>query len=103
MFRTIAEKIARDQDYPSSTHTLEIYGRVLTGAFYDHLGSGFHQEISGANEYVPLRERRPSVRYGLCRVVVEDSVALLFSEGHFPNAECEDEKTKEALAYIIKD
>src|ERR1019366_10019109 len=103
MFRTIAEKIDRDKDYAARTYTLEVYDRILNGAFYDHLGSGFHQEISGANEYVPLRERRPSVQYGLCRLVVEDSVALLFSEGHFPTAECEDERTKEALADIIKD
>jgi hypothetical protein len=103
MFRTIAEKIERDRDYPDRTYTLEVYDRILNGGFYDHLPHGFHQEISGAHEYVPLRERRPSVRYGLCRLVVEDSVALLFSEGHFPAAECEDEKIKKALADVIKD
>jgi hypothetical protein len=35
--------------------------------------------------------------------VVEDSVALLFSEGHFPIAECEEENVKESLADVIKD
>jgi hypothetical protein len=103
MFRTIAEKIDRDKHYPARTFTLEVYDRILNGSFYDHLGSGFHQEISGANEYVPLRDRRPSVQYGLCRLVVEDSVALLFSEGHFPTSECENEEVKEALADVIKD
>src|SRR5580693_4903211 len=102
MFRTIAEKIERDKDYPDRCFTLEVYDRILNGAFYDHLPHGFHQEISGANEYVPLRERRPSVRYGLCKLVVEDSIALLFSEGHFPTAECKDKKIKAALAHIIK-
>lgn len=103
MFRTIAERIERDKDYPDRTYTLEVYNRILDGAFYDHLPHGFHQEMSAANEYVPLRERRPSVRYGICRLVVEDSVALLFSEGHFPTAECDDEPAKEALAEVIKD
>jgi hypothetical protein len=103
MFRTIAEKIERDRDYPDRCYTLEVYNRILENSFYDHLPHGFHQETSGANEYISLRERRPSVRYGLCRLVVEDSVALLFSEGHFPTAECEDEKVKESLADVIKD
>jgi hypothetical protein len=103
MFKTIAEKIPKDGDYPDRCFTLEVYNRILEGAFYDHLPHGFHQEMSESNEYVPLRQRRPSVRYGLCRLVVEDSVALLFSEGHFPTAETEDEKIKEALADIVKD
>jgi hypothetical protein len=103
MFKTIAEKIQKDGDYPDRTYTLEIFDRILSGSFYDHLPHGFHQEMSGANEYVPLRERRPSVQYGLCKLVVEDSVALLFSEGHFPTAECEDEPVKESLADIVKD
>jgi hypothetical protein len=103
MFRTIAALIERDKDYPERTYTLEVYDRILEGAFYDHLQHGFHQEMTASKEYVPLRERRPSVRYGLCRLLVEDSIALLFSEGHFPTAECEDEPTKEALADIIKD
>ena len=103
MFRAIAERIERDIDYPDRTFTLDVYNRILDGAFYDHLPHGFHQEMSDSNEYVPLRDRRPSVRYGLCRLVVENAVALLFSEGHFPTAECEQEADKESLADVIKD
>jgi hypothetical protein len=103
MFKTIATQIPKDPDHDDRCHTLEIYDRILQGCFYDHLPSGFHEEVSGAGEYIPLRSRRPSVRYGLCRLVVEDSVALLFSEGHFPTAECEDEPVKEALADVVKD
>jgi hypothetical protein len=104
MFRTIAGRIQRDTDYPARQYTNDIYTRVLEGAFYDHLPHGFHQEKSASNEYVPLRDRRPSVRYGLCRLVVDDSVSLLFSEGHFPVAEAEgNEPVKEALAALIKD
>ncbi len=44
----------------------------------------FMRREAQAGEYIPLRLRRPSVRYPLCRTVVEDSVSLLFSEGHFP-------------------
>ena len=50
----------------------------------------FIEERSAAGEYIPLRQRRPSVRYPLCRIVVEDSVSLLFSEGHFPTIDSAD-------------
>ncbi len=59
--------------------------RVLDGTLYDALPFEFHDERTASGEYIPLRRRRPSVRYALARVVVEDSVALLFSEGHFPD------------------
>ena len=50
----------------------------------------FHEERGAGGEYIPLRNRRPSVRYALWRVVVEDSVSLVFSEGHFPTMDCAD-------------
>jgi hypothetical protein len=76
---------------------------VLEGRLYDNLANAFHEEKSQADEYVPLQQRRPSVRYGLCKLVVDDSVSLLFSEGHFPEIICEDEPTREALAKIVKE
>jgi hypothetical protein len=103
MFKTIAAQIPKDRDYSDRCYTLEIYDRILNGSFYDHLPHGFHQEMSESHEYVPLRSRRPSVQYALCRLVVDDSVSLLFSEGHFPSAETEDEAVKESLADIAKD
>jgi hypothetical protein len=104
MLRTIVGKIARDDDYPERAFTNDVYSRVLEGALYDHLPHPFHRERTDRNsEYIPLRERRPSVRYNLCRLVVDDSVALLFSEGHFPTADCKDEATKEALAAVVKE
>ena len=54
-------------------------------------------------EYIPLRRRRPSVRYALARIVVEDSVALLFSEGHFPRVESGDEGVRAALAGVMRE
>ncbi len=45
----------------------------------------------------------PSVRYALCRIVVEDSVSLLFSEGHFPTIDCGDRDVRAALADIVKE
>ena len=77
--------------------------RVLDGTLYDALPYQFHEERSAGGEYIPLRSRRPSVRYALCRIVVEDSVALLFSEGHFPTIDCADRSTRATLADIVKE
>lgn len=105
MFNTIKATIPRDQDYPERQFRLDVLTRVLKGTFYDQLQHEFHEEKQdgGLQEYIPIRKRRPSVRYALCRTVVEDSVSLLFSEGHFPELECEDEPLRESLQAIIKE
>jgi hypothetical protein len=59
--------------------------------------------MNDSGEYVPLRERRPSVRNNLCRTVVDDSVSLLFSEGNFPTVECADEAHKALLLRLVKE
>ena len=104
MFNTIKATIPRDKDYPERQYRLDVLSRVLKGTFYDGLAYAFNMEkVEGTGEYIPLRSRRPSVRYGLCRTVVEDSISLLFSEGHFPEVECEDEKTRDALKLVVKE
>ena len=90
MFETICDTVPTDTGMPARVARLDILRRVLDGTLYDNLPYQFHEERNGAGEYVPLRMRRPSVRYGLCRIVVEDSVALLFSAAHFPTVECAD-------------
>lgn len=103
MFETICDLIPRDADYPARARTLDVLRRVLDGTLYDALPHQFHEERNAAGEYIPLRARRPSVRYALCRVVVEDSVALLFSEGHFPTIDAADPATRAFFADMVKE
>jgi hypothetical protein len=103
MFETICDLIPRDNDYAPRTRVLDILKRVLEGKLYDVLPYQFHEERGAGGDYIPLRNRRPSVRYALCRVVVEDSVSLLFSEGHFPTIDCADPAVRGALADIAKE
>jgi hypothetical protein len=103
MFETICDLTPRDADYPARTRVLQILRRVLDGTLYDVLPYQFHEERGAGGEYIPLRSRRPSVRYGLCRTVVEESVALLFSESHFPSFDCLDKQTRSAFADIAKE
>ena len=103
MFETICDLIPRDADYPARARTLDILKRVLNGTLYDVLPHQFHEERGAGGEYIPLRSRRPSVRYALCRIVVEDSVSLLFSEGHFPTIDCADRNVRAVFADIVKE
>ncbi len=43
------------------------------------------------------------MRYALARVVVEDSVALLFSEGHFPSIASSDAVVQAALGAVFRE
>lgn len=103
MFDTICDLIPRDPDYPARARTLDILGRVLNGTLYDVLPYQFHEERGAGGEYIPLRHRRPSVRYNLARIVVEDSVSLLFSEGHFPSLDCDDPAVRSFLTDVVKE
>ena len=103
MFDTICDTVPGDGAMPPRVRRLEILRRVLDGSIYNGLPYEFHQERNSAGEYVPLKLRKPSVRYGLCRIVVEDSVALLFSNAHFPTVESADPEMCRVLADIISE
>ena len=103
MSDTIRDYIPRDADYPRRTRELDILRRVLDGNIYDVLPYRFDEERGPSGEYIPLRLRRPSVRYPLARIVVEDSVALLFGEGHFPTFDCANRNVQTALMDIAKE
>jgi hypothetical protein len=102
MFQTICDHIPNDPDMPLRARRLDILRRVLDGTLYDVLPYDFHEERTSAGDYIPLRLRRPSVRYTMPRIVTEDSVALLFSEGHFPTIDSPDRAVRETLAAIAK-
>lgn len=92
-----------DKSYPPRTARLVALQRVLCGTQYEHLTYDFQTEKTEGNEYVPLNRRRPSVQSNLCRVVVDDSTALVFGDGHMPTIQADDEPTRAALAHIMKE
>lgn len=100
MFSTLAGLVPRDRDYPERAWRLDVLGRVLDGTLYDVLAYEFHDERNGAGEYVPLRNRKPSVRYPLARLVVEDSLSLLFGDGHFPTIDSPDRAVRAWLGAV---
>ena len=103
MYRTICDLLPADGEYSERTRQLMIFQKLLDGSFYDVLPYEFHEERNSSGDYIPLRQRRPSVQYGLARLVVEDSVALLFSEGHFPAFDSPDPAVRDALTAVARD
>jgi hypothetical protein len=102
VFRTICDMIPVDRDLPARARDLDILERILENRLYSVLPYEFHEERTDGGEYIPLRLRRPSVHYALARVVVEDSVALLFSEGHFPSIESADRGARDIVGALAR-
>jgi hypothetical protein len=65
MFDTLCDLVPRDNAYPNRVRKLAILNRALDGTIYDILPYHFHEERNEAGEYIPLRQRRPSVRSAL--------------------------------------
>ncbi len=103
MFDQLAGKVQRDKDLPERAWRNAVLRSVLDGSVYDVLGQEFHTEKTDGGEYVPLRDRKPSVRYNLCNLVVCDSLALLFGDAHFPGVDLLDQERTADLAVLMKE
>ncbi|ARW15788.1 portal protein [Komagataeibacter europaeus] len=90
----------RDPDLPARAHRLAALGRVLGGTQYDAIPNPFGTEYNGAGEYIPLSQRRPSVRTNMCRAVVDDAVSLLFGASHWPTTAATDPTLPGILAQV---
>jgi hypothetical protein len=98
-FRELAEGISRttgEYGVPAGASDrykrLDAYERLLNGSIYEHLAYPFEKEKSGGagagGKYIPILERRPSVKYGLAKIVVDQHAAMTFGEAHFPHVRC---------------
>lgn len=103
MLKTLQSTMLHDRDYPARTARVQWLESVLNGTMYDGLAHEFHEEREDSGKYIPISKRRPSVRYNLSRIIVNDSVSMLFDEGHFPTPQTDDEETTKALQSIVKD
>jgi hypothetical protein len=101
MLDSIIQTIPKPPGLPDRARRLDVLTKALNGEIYDKLPYQFSQEQDSAGSYIPLRMRKPSVRYNVCRMVVEDSVSMLFGEGRFPAIACEDPQTRELIFDLI--
>ena len=103
MYDTIAALHPRDNDFPERAWRLAVLRSLLMGTFYDRMEHAFHVEYTAGGEYVSIANRRPCIRYGLPYLIVRDTIGFLFSEGHFPEIECDDEAAQEWLRLLVRD
>ncbi len=89
-----------DRDWSIREQKLFILHKFLDNSIYDKLAP-FNEEFSGGN-YIPLNQRRPSVIFPLPKIIVNDSVAMLFGDEHFPVLKCpkDHESTINYLDYM---
>ncbi len=101
MLKQIVDSLSLDMDYPERSRKIDVYTRILNGELYDKLPYSFTQEYDGTGKYIPLCRRAPSVKNSLCKVVVDESVSLLFGSDHFPDINADDETTTETIKDIV--
>jgi hypothetical protein len=80
---------------------LDVLQRFLDGTIYNHLRYAFHEEADGAGTYIPLRERRPSVQFNVCRVVVNRSTRMVFGGNKWPKLVSTDKTINTYLEHIV--
>jgi hypothetical protein len=104
-FIEIKKRYKRDLDYPERCFTIKMYRKVLEGTIYDVIPfpffKSYQNNLGSDRSPIVLSQRRPSVRYRLSKVVVDNTVSLLFGEGRFPTINCLDEETKNILNKIV--
>lgn len=102
MLKQIVQQLGLDADYPKRSQTIDVYTRILNGELYDGLKYVFSDEYSSTGQYIQLWRRQPSVRNSLCKVVVDQSVSLLFGKDHFPDINGGSDEMSEQLNNIAE-
>lgn len=80
---------------------LDFYDRFLQGEAYRDITKPFFHEKDVSGEYIPLRERRPSVIYNVAKIVVTRSSRILFGGTHWPRIDCEDKEVTDFFQRIV--
>lgn len=91
-------RIKVNKEWDARQIRIYIYGLIYYGQLYDSL-SPWNEEFS-ESKYIPLKDRRPCVIYPIPKIIVNDSVGMLFGNSHFPTVRCDDEETENFLQAI---
>lgn len=112
-------KLTWDRTYPKGTSQrfkdLDALDRMLDGTIYDKLQYPFHQEYDSEDvanphaQYIHLYKRRPSVKYGAAKIIVDNCANLTFGDGKSPHVQVfnpfmddEDVETKKNIEMVVK-
>lgn len=109
MFKTLCKTWYGDEfeggdAYPFRSYMIDAYKKMYSGTFYDVLKYDFNTESDGdAQPYIPISWRIPCVQTNLARVVVDETVSIVFGEQHCPRLQVnDDEKTHKFSTSLIQ-
>lgn len=102
-FKTLSALVPVDVDYPARHRWYTCRAEFLDGLLYDRLKYAFSEERTENGEYIKIKDRRPSVRYNLSAIIVNDSVSMLFGDNHFPVVQTGTPESDEVFAKLIQD
>ncbi|PYD63551.1 phage portal protein [Gluconacetobacter entanii] len=102
-WKQLKDTYPKDQDLPVRANRLTALMRVRDCTQYDDIENPFSSEYNGAGEYIPLDQRRPSVRTNLCATVVDESASLVFGEMHWPSLIADEQSVGEVMAALDRE
>lgn len=80
---------------------LDKYDKYYEGTQYDGMPDWDAQDPSG--DFLPIRKRKPRIKYNFAKVLVDRVAAKLVGEATFPEFKIEDDpETTDFLRYVIK-
>ncbi len=72
--------------------------RQLDGTLYKDLPYKFEEEFDASGNYIPTRDRRPSLQYGLAHLLFSQTQGELFGDELFPLVQCFNGQDRDADA-----
>ena len=83
-------KINFSQDYSERQTKLALLEKIYNGSIYDNLPP-FYQEYG-----------RPSVKYKIAKIIVNELASMLFGESHFPQIRASDKNDQNTSEFLQK-
>jgi hypothetical protein len=97
-FTDLAKNVDVEQGASDRYKLLTALESMLDGSFYDKIKTlqhKFEEEFDGSGDYVPMRDRRPSLKYNLAHLLFSQTQGELFGDEMFPVVQCFKGKERE--------
>lgn len=87
-FSDLVKKVKVEPGATQRYKFLTALERQLDGTLYEDLPHPFEEEFDGSEDYIPTRERRPSLKYSLPHLIFSQTQGELFGDEMFPLIQC---------------
>jgi len=86
-------------------NNLDFRENWLNGTLYDDIIYPFYMNREESSDYVPLRQRRPSVVYNLAKIMTDRSTDMVFGEAHWPtiSSDPKNKSTEVVIGHLVEE